>query len=75
MAPRARGAFFVADVCRQTSHRDCRAVKPDYQHAHERKHGSVLSRYVTGASMIGRTDGVRNSSEKNMRRVIDEVRG
>lgn len=34
-----------------------------------------LSRYVTGASMIGRTDGVRNSSEKNMRRVIDEVWG
>lgn len=34
-----------------------------------------LSRYVTGASMIGRTDGVRNSSEKNMRRVIDKVWG
>lgn len=32
-----------------------------------------LSRYVTGASMIGRTDGVRNSSGKNMRRVIDKV--
>lgn len=34
-----------------------------------------LSRYVTGASMIGRTDGVRNDSKNMMRRIIDEIWG
>lgn len=32
-----------------------------------------MKKYVTGASMIGRTDGVRNSSEKIVRRMIDEL--
>ena len=32
-----------------------------------------VKKYVTGASMIGRTDGVRNSSEKIVRRMIDEL--
>ena len=32
-----------------------------------------VKKYVTGASMIGRTDGVRNSSGKIVRRMIDEL--